>query len=440
MEWLRRMKLKKALFIMTFASLFIATLLSALSFWACFRFRGSLSSDMVEIRMDSGSFAVAESETAALSAQEVIGAEIISVLQIVLPVAFYVTAMVATASLFYRLKLKEPLEILTNGAGRIMENDLDFVIEAGGEDELGQLCTAFETMRQSLLKNNRELWRQAEERRRLNAAFSHDLRNPLTVLKGSVKMARQCVEKEIANSPASADSPGNGIAGDSPASADSPGNGIVGDSPASVDGPGNSTMERDSVERGAAEKLLMENLVRVESYTSRIEQYVEAMSSAGRLEEVMIERKAVCWNTLTGELEKAMGFIVSDSGRQFSFSSKGDGGIIVLDKNILFQIAENLMSNAVRYADRQVSVSLTLDGHTLSLEVADDGKGFPAEVLKNGIKPFQKGSEEAGHFGMGLYICSVLCQKHGGSLRIQNRKGALVCAVLAMGEGTPDKL
>jgi len=419
MEWLRRMKLKKALFIMTFTSLFIATLLSALSFWACFHFRGNLSSDMVEIRMDSGSFAVAESETAALSSQEVIGAEIVSVLQIVLPIAFYVTAMVATASLFYRLKLKKPLEILTNGAGRIMENDLDFVIEAGGEDELGQLCTAFETMRQSLLKNNRELWRQAEERRRLNAAFSHDLRNPLTVLKGSVKMARQCVEKEIANSPASVDRPGNGDAGDS---------------------SGNNIVEKDSEERGAAVKVLMENLVRVESYTSRIEQYVEAMSSVGRLEEVMVERKAVCWNTLTGELEKAMGFIVSDSGRQFSFSSRGDGGIIVLDKNILFQIAENLVSNAVRYADRQVSVRLILDGHMLLLEVADDGKGFPAEVLKNGIKPFQKGSEEAGHFGMGLYICSVLCQKHGGSLGIQNRKGALVRAALALGEGTPDKL
>ena len=52
-------------------------------------------------------------------------------------------------------------------------------------------CAAFETMREELLLTNQELWRQAEERRRLNAAFAHDLRNPVTVLKGTVKQLRQ---------------------------------------------------------------------------------------------------------------------------------------------------------------------------------------------------------------------------------------------------------
>ena len=39
-------------------------------------------------------------------------------------------------------------------------------------------------MRVALKENNIEMWRQVEERKRLNAAFSHDLRTPLTVLKG----------------------------------------------------------------------------------------------------------------------------------------------------------------------------------------------------------------------------------------------------------------
>ena len=46
-------------------------------------------------------------------------------------------------------------------------------------------------MRAELLKANQELWEQAEERKRLNAAFSHDLRNPVTVLKGTIKLIRQ---------------------------------------------------------------------------------------------------------------------------------------------------------------------------------------------------------------------------------------------------------
>lgn len=72
-----------------------------------------------------------------------------------------------------------------------MTSDLDFSMEASGGDELGALCGAFEAMRAQLLENNQALWRQSEERRRLNAAFSHDLRNPLAVLQGTVQLLRR---------------------------------------------------------------------------------------------------------------------------------------------------------------------------------------------------------------------------------------------------------
>ena len=42
-------------------------------------------------------------------------------------------------------------------------------------DRLGRLSETLEGMRASLLEAQRELWRTAEERRRLNAAFAHDL-------------------------------------------------------------------------------------------------------------------------------------------------------------------------------------------------------------------------------------------------------------------------
>lgn len=65
-----------------------------------------------------------------------------------------------------------------------MAGDLDFALHTASADELGRLCSAFEAMRRALLESNRRLWRQAEDRQRLNAAFAHDLRNPVTVLKG----------------------------------------------------------------------------------------------------------------------------------------------------------------------------------------------------------------------------------------------------------------
>lgn len=400
MEWIRRMKCKKALFTIAFINLLAAALLSVISFCICLRVNARISSHTVEIRMNGGSLDVAQREIAATSSRTVIAGEILSVLQILLPIVFFVTAMLVTASLFYRLKLEEPLEILTKGAARIMENDLDFKIETGSDDELGRLCAAFETMRQSLLKNHRELWRQTEERKRLNAAFAHDLRNPLTVLKGSVKMARQCCGEA-------------------------------------------NLVQREAVgERIGMPDLLTENLLRIESYTDRIERYVEIMSQVGKLEEIVADRVPVGWDNLGKELENAMGFVVSDSGKQLDFSAAGmnadpKGESILLDQNMLFQIAENLVSNAIRFARLQITVRLVYEKNMLSLEVADDGSGFPGELLKQGVKPFQKGGEENGHFGMGLYICDLLCRKHGGSLTIRNLpSGACVRAALNVADSS----
>ena len=53
------------------------------------------------------------------------------------------------------------------------------------------------------------------------------------------------------------------------------------------------------------------------------------------------------------------------------------------------------------------------------------GPGSPGPLLQDGPKPFGKLEENASHFGMGLYTSGLLCRKHGGELRLENRDGAL---------------
>lgn len=101
----------------------------------------------------------------------------------VYPVSFIV-CLIVTSVLFYKKTLQKPLEILGSAADKIASSNLDFEIHYDRQDELGRLCLSFEKMRRALRDNNLELWRQIEERKRLNAAFAHDLRTPLTVLKG----------------------------------------------------------------------------------------------------------------------------------------------------------------------------------------------------------------------------------------------------------------
>ena len=104
---------------------------------------------------------------------------ILNIVQTVSCILFPVGGLIVSVFLFYYLKLKQPISCLQNGIMRIQNNDLDFSLPILSNDEMGQLCAAFEEMRSELLKSNRLLWQQAEERKRLNAAFSHDLRNPI---------------------------------------------------------------------------------------------------------------------------------------------------------------------------------------------------------------------------------------------------------------------
>ena len=96
--------------------------------------------------------------------------------------------IIAAAFLFYRDKLKKPLANLRIAAEKISNNDLDFAVGYDSKDELGELVDSFEIMRTALVNNFSEMWKQVEERKALNAAFAHDLRTPLTVLKGYNEM------------------------------------------------------------------------------------------------------------------------------------------------------------------------------------------------------------------------------------------------------------
>lgn len=378
MERIKQMKLKKALFAMAFLNITIAFLLSLFIIWLCIELRSQIAPmGGISINMNSAHVITQPQNS---TAQAALLADIISLVQIILPILIYIIALFTTASMFYHLKLKEPLKILTQGAACIIDNNLDFTIETTSQDELGQLCTAFETMRKTLLENNYTLWRQAEERKRLNAAFSHNLRNPVTVLKGSIKLALKNIEDiTIASNP------------------------------------------------------FTDHLLRMESYTNRIEHYVETMSSIQKLEDITLQPEPVKWDSLISELKNMLCFLREDTQKQIQFTPAKYEKNILIDKSVLFQIAENLVSNALRFAAARIDILCSISSGKLLLSVTDDGCGFPEKLLQNGIQPFQKGNEDMGHFGMGLYTCELLCQKHDGNITLKNNPtGATVSIILTI--------
>ncbi len=352
MEGLKNMGLKRCFFLLSVFCLVTALLLTLGVYLLCGRIAERYPQGGIAI--DSGGTVT---ELAGPDREQMRILELLDGVRLLSAVLFPAGGLGIAGILFYHLKLKAPIEILKMGTERIRNHDLDFSMPEASADELGQICSAFEMMRKELLETNRKLWQQAEERKRLNAAFAHDLRNPVTVLKGSVKLMKG----------------------------------------------------------GRADEHTLE---RMERYVLRVEQYVEAMSSIQRLEQIQVRLCDADGSALLEELQETAHLLAPGLDLILSVP---DLGIVRIDHGIFLTVAENLIGNAARFACRKLEICLTLTEHMLCLMVVDDGPGFPPELVKNGPKPFGKIEENAEHFGMGLYSSSLLCLKHGGKLCLENR-------------------
>lgn len=94
-----------------------------------------------------------------------------------------------------------------------------------------------------------------------------------------------------------------------------------------------------------------------------------------------------------------------------------------VDQAIVGEVAENLLNNAMRYASSQVDARLDVRDGALVLMVEDDGPGFSNAALERGCAPFFSEVPSAEHFGLGLNIASLMCEKHGGGVTLENPRG-----------------
>ena len=305
---------------------------------------------------------------------------IISYAQVLLIPAWVFFCIALAGRIFYNRELKKPIDILLDASRKIADNQLDFKVEYQKQNELGMLCTAFEDMRSALYENNREMWRSLEERKRLNSAFSHDLRTPLTVLRGYVDF----LEKYIPD--------------------------------------GKVTEEK-----------LLSVISMMNGQISRLEHYTQKMNAVQKLEDIVPNVRCISGERFLENLCETGQMMCGD---KFHLSSTPDHGNIIVDMELVMQVYENLISNALRYAIGSVAVSCDISENILTISVLDDGKGFTEEALKNATQPFFHDEKEPDktHFGLGLYICRILCEKCGGMLTTQNHEnGGKVTATFFCG-------
>lgn len=270
-----------------------------------------------------------------------------------------------------------PIEKLQKAAKNIKEGNLDFELEIEGEDEMSNLMRDFEEMRIRLKDNAEEKIRNDRESKELISNISHDLKTPITAIKGYVEGIL------------------DGVA----------------------DTPEKQEKYLRTVYNKANEMNLLINELTLYSKidTNRIPYNFAPISVNEYFDDCAID--------LQMELES--------KGVQFGyFNYVEKEQKIIADPEQLKRVVNNIVSNSLKYTGlRPAMINLRVKdvGDFIQIELEDNGKGIAAKDLPNIFDRFYRTdasrNSASGGSGIGLSIVKKIVEDHGGKIWATSREG-----------------
>ena len=269
-----------------------------------------------------------------------------------------------------------PLEELREGARRIGNGDLDAEITYRRNNEIGEVCRDFNEMRIRLKQSVEERIRYDQYRREMISGISHDLRTPLTSIRGYVEGLR--------------------------------------------DGIADTDEKRERY------------YAAIQRRTSDLESLVETLSLFSRL-----ENSSFHYNLQRTGLGTYISSLIDDymSGAErdrinILYKAQSPEPVAMIDPREMKRLFVNLFENSLRYSQKDlvtVSVDVRSDGQSALITVSDDGPGVPEDELERIFDSFYRGDKARSNAGegsgLGLSIVKSIAEGHGGSVRACNRDG-----------------
>lgn len=170
-----------------------------------------------------------------------------------------------------------------------------------------------------------------------------------------------------------------------------------------------------------------------EAYTSseRMVHLIHDFLNVSRLQtgKFMLEQRPIDLVKLVGDEVKTLQRIAESRKMKLVFSSKGDIPILNIDENKIQQVVMNYIDNALFYSheDTTIKVSLQVVGETVELQVKDAGIGVPKSEQKRLFTKFYRASnarrQRPDGTGVGLFLAKKVIDAHGGDVLFETVEG-----------------
>lgn len=285
------------------------------------------------------------------------------------------TALIMT--LWIYTGLNTPMKKLSEATHRIREGDFDFELHEEGKDEISELCRDFEEMRKRLKELDEEKKTFDRQSKELISNISHDLKTPITAVKGYVEGIM------------------DGVA----------------DTPEKID----RYIRTIYIKANDMDRLINELTFYSKIDTNRIPYNFNKINVADYFDDCAEE----------------VGLEMRERQIHFTYINNVDKNtLIIADAEQMKRIINNIIGNSVKYMDKEkkfVQLRVLDAGDFIQVEIEDNGKGIPAKEVAIIFDRFYRAdasrNSAQGGSGIGLSIVKKIIEDHGGRIWASSKVG-----------------
>jgi len=277
-------------------------------------------------------------------------------------------AIIILSSVRFGKKIKGKMQPLMDAIEKIKEQDLEYRVSCSGIREFDDCLSSLDDMRIALKASLEQQWKTEQDKNRQMSALSHDIKTPLTIVRGNAELLSETALTKEQN------------------------NMIVS---------------------------IINNTVRMQNYVLKLIDLTKSTDGDPNPPEEVTTKE------LLSEIRKQAEELAKVYHLKIDWKEQWHSQTVTVMSDQVIRAVINIMQNAAEHTKKggTIAVHAKEENGNLSFTVEDNGSGFTKEALRHATEQFfmdDTGRNGEAHYGIGLYFAKTVAEKHGGEIILTN--------------------